>query len=250
MTKKVKSTIIVTVLLLLALIIWGMCTYSTNEDEYVVVKHFGSIKTIKSEAGLGFNIPIADTIHRIPKSKQFYDLPGSEVITSDKKTMILDAYVIFTTSLNANIATAENRIDVIVYNAIKTTVSSVTQEELIASRDNSIDVFIGDSSVDNIEINDIEDVEKNEVGIIPITSKILECIGSQCDQHGIQLDSVEIKVLDLPNENKTAVFDRMSSERNNIAAAYILALDTAKESLKNGKTTLFIDKDSPLAEIF
>jgi membrane protease subunit HflC len=226
MTKKLKSTIIVTVLILFALMLWGMCTYSTNEDEYVVVKHFGSIKTIKTEAGLGFNVPIADTIHRIPKSKQFYDLPGSEVITSDKKTMILDAYVlwhvtdpkIFTTSLNANIATAENRIDVIVYNAIKTTVSSITQEELIASRDNSIDV-----SEDN----------ENKVKIIPITSQILDCIGSQCDQYGIQLDSVEIKVLDLPDENKTAVFDRMSSERNNIAAAYTAQGEAEAQIIKN-----------------
>ena len=31
---------------------------------------------------------------------------------------------------------------------------------------------------------------------------------------------------------------------------YTLSLDMAKNSLKNGKTTLFIDKDSPIAEIF
>jgi len=41
------------------------------------------------------------------------------------------------------------------------------------------------------------------------------------EQYGIELITVEIKRLDLPDDNKNAVYERMISERNNIAASYI-----------------------------
>lgn len=320
--KSIKRTIIVGAVVLLALIIWNSCSYTTQENEYTVVKQFGKICDINTEAGLKFKIPFIQSVNSIPNNIQFYDLPESDVITSDKKSMIVDAFVLwqvtdpkaFTSSLNANTATAEGRIDVIVYNAIKTTISNMTQEELIASRDDVIDVTNDGETLDDVEINDIQGEEENATTvkpeIIPISSKLLECIGDQCEQYGIVIKNVEIKVLDLPEENKAAVFDRMITERNNIAAAYTAqgqseaqmiknetdketavmiseaeanaakivaegeaeymkilsnayndeakadfylfsrSLDAAKASLQNGETTLFLDEDSPLAEIF
>jgi len=267
----------------------------------------------------------------VPKAKQIYDLPASEVITSDKKTMLVDAYVLwdvtdakaYTQSLNASATTAQGRIDVIVYNAIKTTISSMTQEELIASRDTAYKIVATKSELEDLEINDIESSTTDEEGnviesdnasdkseIIVISNVLLNTIGQQCDQYGIEITDVKIKVLDLPDENKDAVYTRMITERNNIAAAYkaqgeseaqiirnttdaevsvmlsearakadatvaegeaeymkilseayndeakadfylySLQLDALKESVTNGNTTLFLDKDSPVAEIF
>ena len=45
-------------------------------------------------------------------------------------------------------------------------------------------------------------------------------VGTTMQQYGIELITVEIKRLDLPDDNKTAVYERMISERNNIAASY------------------------------
>ena len=320
--KTVKKIIVVVVLLIIALIGWAASTYTTAEDEYTIVKQFGKIEKITTEPGLSFKTPFIQSVSSIPKSKQFYDLPISEVITSDKKTMIVNAYVVwqikdpkvFTSALNANTSAAEGRIDVIVYNAIKTTISGMTQEELIISRDGDINVTNGMTEED-IEIKDMsseetgENVMTGEAEVIAISQKLLECVGTQCDQYGISIEDIQIKVLDLPNENKTAVYNRMITERNNIAAAYTAqgqseaqiirnttdkevsmmvseaqatadktiaegeseymrilseayndaekaefylfahSLDTAKESLKDG-TTLFLDKDSPIAKIF
>lgn len=323
MTKKLRNLIIGVAVIIGAIVIFHMVTYKTMENEYTVVKQFGKISSVNSEAGLRLKIPFIQHVNSIPKSVQFYDLPKSDVITSDKKTMIVDAYVLwqvtdakkFTSSLNANTSTAEGRIDVIVYNAIKTTISNMSQEELIMSRDEVIDTSNAETKLEDVEIKDIseeestgESAEKAEV--IAISSKLLECVGNQCDQYGIEVRNIEIKVLDLPNENKDAVYERMITERNNIAAAYTAqgqseaqiirnttdkevavmkseaqakadtiiaegeaqymqilseayndatkadfylftkALDTAKEALKDGETTLFLDKDSPIAQIF
>lgn len=326
-----KSTkIIGIIVILVVLFVLPGCFYTTNENEYTVVKQFGKIVATNNTAGLRMKTPFVQSVSTVPKAIQMYDLPTSEVITSDKKTMIVDAYVLwdvtdaktYTQSLNASAQTAQGRIDVIVYNSIKTTISSMTQDELIASRDTYVKIDATDTSLDDVEINDIEssttdeegniveDVVEDDTEIIVISDRLLQCIGDQCAQYGIEITEVKIKVLDLPNENKDAVYNRMITERNNIAAAYkaqgeseaqiicnttdaevsvmlseaqaeadaivaegeaeymrvlseayndeskadfylfTLQLDTLKESVTNGNTTLFLDKNSPVAQIF
>lgn len=324
-----KKTIIFLIILVVVVLIVGFeSMYTTKENEYSVVKQFGKIVNTNDSAGLRFKAPFIQTVNYVPKATQIYDLPASEVITSDKKTMIVDAYVLwqvtdaktYTQTLNASSTTAQGRIDVIVYNAIKTTISSMSQEELIASRDSAVIIEASESEVEDIETNDIQasdtDEEGNiidageEVEVIVINDRLIQCIGDQCKQYGIEITDVKIKTLDLPNENKEAVYQRMITERNNIAAAYkaqgeseaqiirnttdaevsimiseaqaeadaivadgeaqymsilseayndedkadfylfSLQLDTLKESVMNGNTTIFLDADSPIAQIF
>ncbi len=327
MKKTGKALIVIAVIAVL--IVLSGSFYTTMENEYSVVKQFGKIVRTNDTAGLRVKLPFAQSVNYVPKALQVYDLPQSEVITSDKKTMIVDAYVLwnvtdakaYTQTLNASASTAQGRIDVIVYNAIKTTISSMTQEELIASRDSSMKIETTADDPDDIEIKDIESQELDEDGnvikssdkeveVIVISDLLEKCIGDQCDQYGINISDVKIKVLDLPDENKDAVYNRMITERNNIAAAYkaqgeseaqiirnttdkevsvmlseaqakadatvaegeaeymrilseayndegkadfylfSLQLDTLKESVTNGNTTVFLDKNSPIAQIF
>ncbi len=326
--KKAGKTLIVIAVIAILVVLSGSF-YTTMENEYSVVKQFGRIVQTNDTAGLRVKVPFVQTVSYVPKALQVYDLPQSEVITSDKKTMIVDAYVLwdvtdakaYTQTLNASASTAQGRIDVIVYNAIKTTISSMTQEELIASRDNSVKIETTTDDPEDIEIKDIESQELDEDGnvikssdkeveVIVISDLLEKCIGDQCDQYGIEISDVKIKVLDLPDENKEAVYNRMITERNNIAAAYkaqgeseaqiirnttdkevsvmlseaqakadatvaegeaeymrilseayndegkadfylfSLQLDTLKESVTNGNTTVFLDKNSPIAQIF
>lgn len=318
--KEFKKLITLIAVVVVGLIVFNTVTFTTKENEYAVVKQFGKIDRVIENPGLNVKLPFVQTVSKIPKNIQFYDLPQSDVITSDKKTMIVDAYIMwevtdatkFTQSLSANTSTAEGRIDVITYNAIKTTISNMTQEELIASRDDSIEIANSDTELEDLEIKDIEsqDESTGEVDVINLSTQMLEHVGPQCEQYGIEISNIEIKVLDLPEENKTAVYDRMITERNNIAAAYtaqgqseaqiiknttdkevsvmlseanasadaivsegeaeymkilsdayndpekadfylfVRSLDTIRASLNNGQTTLFLDKDSPIAEIF
>lgn len=326
--KKTGKALIVTAVIAVLIVLSGSF-YTTMENEYSIVKQFGKIVRTNDTAGLRVKLPFAQSVNYVPKALQVYDLPQSEVITSDKKTMIVDAYVLwnvtdakaYTQTLNASATTAQGRIDVIVYNAIKTTISSMTQEELIASRDSSMKIETTADDPDDIEIKDIESQELDEDGnvikssdkeveVIVISDLLEKCIGDQCDQYGINISDVKIKVLDLPDENKDAVYNRMITERNNIAAAYkaqgeseaqiirnttdkevsvmlseaqakadatvaegeaeymrilseayndegkadfylfSLQLDTLKESVTNGNTTIFLDKNSPIAQIF
>ncbi len=182
----------------------------TKENEYTIVKQFNKIERVNKSAGLSFKIPFVETIDKLPKQIQYYDMAESDVITKDKKTMVVDSYVlwritdpiIFAQSLNSSV-TAEGRIDSAVYNAMKTVISSMDQTEVISGRDGELSL------------------------------EFMKNIGSTMDQYGVELISVETKRLDLPGGNKTAVFDRMISERSQMAATYTAEGESEAQKIRN-----------------
>lgn len=189
--------IFIAVLAVLGVIVLCNSLVITGENEYTLVKQFGKIEKIVPDAGLSFKIPFIQTTDTLPRTLLLYDLTQSDVITQDKKTMVVDSYVLwkitdplkFVQTLTL-IPNAENRINTIVYNSMKNVISSMLQQDVITSRDG----------------------ELNEA--------IMDNIGSTMEQYGIEFISIETKHLDLPSDNKAAVYERMISERNNIAASY------------------------------
>ena len=171
----------------------------TAENKYTLVKQFGKIERIIDKAGLSFKIPFIQSTDTLPKQILLYDLAASDVITMDKKTMVADSYVLwkisdpqlFVQTLNSQVANAESRINATVFMSMKNIISSLEQTEVINGRDGEL------------------------------TQMIMGNIGDSMEQYGIELINVEIKRLDLPDDNKNAVYERMISERNNIAASYI-----------------------------
>lgn len=203
------------------------CMVITKQNEYSVVRQFGNIVRVEESPGVSFKIPILQNVTKVDKEILFYDIAPSDVITSDKKSMIADAYVLwrvvdaekYMRSLSASNTNAEARLNTVVYNAIKNTISSMTQNEVILSRDGQIIV----SDIEGEEItNDIvmdDDPNDNVVKIRSLTEEIKLNL-ADCEDYGIEIVKAEIKVLDLPESNKESVYQRMISERGNVAASY------------------------------
>ena len=216
------------ILIFVLLILLGNGLVICRENEYKLIRQFGKVQRVITTSGLNFKIPFIQSVDTVPKEILIYDLPASDVITSDKKSMIVDSYVLwkvedplkFTQTLANSIYNAENRINAIVYNATKNTVSSMTQDEVIKSRDGKMTITAADAGED-IESNDLILEEKTEVvEIKSLTEEIMDSIGDNYQQYGINILAVEVKKLDLPDDNKQAVYARMISERENIAAQY------------------------------
>ena len=184
--------------LIVLLIVAGSSMVVTYPNEFTVIKQFGKIVDIRQEAGLSFKIPVIQSAEKIENEVLLYDLAVSDVMTKDKKSMIADCFALwriedpqkYTQTLSAQKSNAEFRIDAIVYNSLKNVISSLSQEEVISGRDGEL------------------------------AKAIMDNIGDTLSQYGIKLLAVETKSLDLPDENKKAVYERMISERNNIAATY------------------------------
>ena len=176
----------------------GASVTVTQKNEYKLIRQFGKVDRVISSSGISFKIPFIESTQSLPKETLLYDLAASDVITKDKKTMISDSYVLwkisdplkFAQTLNSSVESGESRINTAVYNATKNAISSMSQDQVITSRDG--------------ELSDM----------------VMEAIGTNMDQYGIELLKFETKQLDLPDDNKEAVYERMISERDNIAATY------------------------------
>ena len=176
----------------------GASVTVTQQNEYKLIRQFGKVDRVISSSGISFKIPFIESTQSLPKETLLYDLAASDVITKDKKTMISDSYVLwkisdplkFAQTLNSSVESGESRINTAGYNATKNAISSMSQDQVITSRDG--------------ELSDM----------------VMEAIGTNMDQYGIELLKFETKQLDLPDDNKEAVYERMISERDNIAATY------------------------------
>ena len=266
----------------------GASVTVTQQNEYKLIRQFGKVDRVISKPGISFKIPFIESTQSLPKETLLYDLAASDVITKDKKTMISDSYVLwriqdplkFAQTLNCSLESSESRINTAVYNATKNVISSLSQDQVITSRDGEL------------------------------SEQVMDAIGDNMEQYGVQLIKFETKRLDLPDDNKAAVYERMISERDNIAATYtaegnseakvirnttdkdvtiqisdakkqaeileaegeqeymkilaqaygeeersefysfVRSLDALKASMKGGNKTIILSSDSPIAQIF
>lgn len=219
----------------------------TYDNQYKLIRQFGKVQRVVTESGVSFKIPMVQTVNTIPKDIQLYDLAPSDVITSDKKTMVLDSYVLwrvtdplkFAQTLSGSIVNAENRIDTVVYNATKNAISNMTQEEVIRSRDGQLTVTATEETEttgnDLVLADDgtLTEGKTENVKIKSLTDEIMENLNDVEGQYGIEITTVEVKKLDLPDDNKEAVYTRMISERENIAAQYEAEGEAAAQVIKN-----------------
>lgn len=229
---KKKFGIAIAAFAVLAVLILAQgCMVVTYPNEYTIIKQFGRIESIRETPGLSLKLPFIQTAESVENEVLLYDLAVSDVMTKDKKSMIADCFVLweiedpykYTQTLSAQKSNAEFRIDTIVYNSLKNVISSLSQEEVISGRDGELAQAIQDN------------------------------IGDTLEQYGIKLLAVETKSLDLPDENKSAVYERMISERNNIAATYQAeGQEEAKEISNNTIAEIIVmqsEADAKAAEI-
>lgn len=228
MKKKLGSAFGV-LILIAALVVLVNSAFVIRENQYGLVREFGRIERVISNSGLYFKIPFVQEKDTVTKELLLYDIAKSDVITQDKKSMIVDSFVlwrvidpkVFAQTLNTSEQNAEGRINVAVYNSIKNVISSMTQSDIIAARGQKLTNLI----------------MENVTGI---------------HQYGIEITTVEIKLLDLPEDNKNAVFERMISERENIAATYTAEGNSDAQKIKNTtdkETTVMISEAEMNAEI-
>jgi membrane protease subunit HflC len=169
------------------------------------------VKQIIDKPGISFRVPFIQSVYSLPKETMLYDLSPSDVITRDKKTMISDSYVLwkignplkFAQTLNSSVENGEGRINTAIYNATKNAISSMTQDKLITSRDGELSEIVKAS------------------------------VETTMAQYGIEILTFDMKQLDLPDDNKEAVYERMISERDNIAATYTAEGDSEAKVIRN-----------------
>ena len=213
-----KKGILIGIIAFLLVIVAANSFYTVAENQSVCIFRFSEIVSTTDTAGLHFKIPFIDRAEKFTKATQLYDIPPSEVLTSDKKSMTVDCYILWSISdpqqfyrSLGTVAKAEDRLDALTYNALKTTMSSLSQDDII---------------------NEEDGAERNE-----IYEGIAVEVDKQAAAYGIRVEDVKIKRFDLPDSNLNAVYARMISERNQMAEKF-----TAEGNLAASKTRNEVDR--------
>ena len=93
-----KKTSIFLIVFALAAVILAGSVFTVAENEYACTVRFSKIIDTTSESGLHFKVPFLDTVKYFSKATQLYDIPPSEVLTSDKQNMTVDCYILWSIS--------------------------------------------------------------------------------------------------------------------------------------------------------
>ena len=196
-----KKKMILIIVLLLAVVIGSGCFYTVEENQYACTVRFSKIIDTTDEAGLHFKVPFLDSIKYFTKATQLYDIPPSEVLTSDKQNMTVDCYILWSVSdpklfyqTLGSTGIAEDRLDNLTYNELKTVMGTLAQADIINMNDGA---------------------ERNQ-----IYEGISTNVDREAVKYGIHVEDVKIKQFDLPDSNLNAVYSRMISERNQMAEKY------------------------------
>ena len=191
-----KKVIIFAGVVVLLIIVYNLFTFTVDETKKAAVLRFGEIVKLAEEPGLYFKIPFVQRVTYLEDRVLNYDIQPRDILTSDQKRLIIDNYAIwrvgdpklFIEATRGRLLNAQSRIDDIVYSDLRNILAKHTLNEIVSKKR------------------------------LEYLQQVTEFSRSKLGKFGIVLIDVRIKRADLPTEIEKAVFSRMRSERERIAA--------------------------------
>ena len=192
---KMKPISIIIVVVLILILSGSM--FTVNMKQNAIVLQFQEYKETISKPGLYFKIPLLQEVRFFTKMLLVLDAPPADIITRDKKTMVIDNFsmwrikdpLLFLQTLQSEQA-GESRLDDIIKSELRVELGT----------HNLIDVVT---------------ITREE-----IMAKVTLEANIKAAEYGIEVLDVRIKRADLPEDNAQKVYNRMRSERERIAKKY------------------------------
>jgi len=189
------SSVLLVVLILLGIVGW-FSVFSVDQTQTALVLELGKPVSDALKPGLHFKLPYQNVIYFDARVLE-YDAPPAEVLTKDKKNLVVDNYsrwrivdpLLFYKSVQT-IRKGISRIDDIVYAQLRVALGRYLLTEIVSTKRN----------------------------------EIMQKVTYNCDNllrnYGIAVLDVRIKRTDLPPENERAIYNRMKAERERQAKMY------------------------------
>ena len=191
-----KSLVAVAVAVVVLIVAYNLFTFTVDETQKAAVLRFGEIVRIVETPGLNFKVPFVQRVVYLEDRVLNYDIQPRDVLTSDQKRLVIDNYAIwrvgdpkvFIEATGGRLNSAQSRIDDIVYSDLRNILAKNTLDEIVSEQR------------------------------LSFLRQVTELGREKLEAFGITLIDVRIKRADLPTEIEQAVFERMRSERERIAA--------------------------------
>jgi membrane protease subunit HflC len=193
------------VLIFLILVVAAGFTFTVKEGFSVIVSRFGKIVDVYTEAGLHFKLPWPiDKVITYDTRNQYMDSGYNETLTNDKINIILQTYIVwrigdirkFYTSIG-DYNTAQRHLN-----------------DLAATAKNSV---LGNYRLSSLVSTNLEEIKIDEI-CVTIEEKTAQ---SALANYGIEIQTLKIKRLALPNANVKSVFSQMTADRQKYVSQYV-----------------------------
>lgn len=192
--RTIQITLVATVAAIFLLL---QCVFVVDQTERGILLQLGKPMGSDLGPGLHYKLPFVQNVILFDARVLEYDAPAAEIITQDKKNMVVDNYsrwkienpLLFYRTVR-NIQGGLSRIDDIVYSQMREALGRYSLTEIVA-------------------------VERSTI-MSEVTKKSNALLG----EYGIRVIDVRIKRTDLPKENQMAIYGRMQAERERQAKQY------------------------------
>jgi membrane protease subunit HflC len=164
--------------------------FTVNEIQQAIILQFGDPKRVIQKAGLNFKIPFVQNVVLLDKRILNLDAPSEEIIASDQKRLIVDAFARFK-----------------IKDPLKFYIS-VGNERVARSRLSTIINSRIRGVLGNEELATLVSKERGR-----LMDKITQDVNAEASKLGIEIIDVRIKRADLPQQNSEAIYRRMQTER-------------------------------------
>lgn len=188
---------VLAVLAAAALILVYGSIFTVTPTRQALVLRLGNPQQPRTEPGLNFKMPLIDNVVFIDKRILDLEAPAQEVIASDQKRLVVDAFARYRIKdplryyqTLGSAAAANSQLAILVNSALRRVLGEVTFTHVV--RDQRSDLM----------------------------ARIRELVDKEAGAYGIEIVDVRIRRADLPEANSQAVYQRMQTERQREAAEF------------------------------
>jgi membrane protease subunit HflC len=175
-----------------------LSVFRVQETETALKLQLGRVERADYEPGLHFKLPIVETVLKFDKRIQTLDSEAQLYLTNEKKNVVVDSFVKwrirdpegYYTSVGGNSQRANDRLSVVVQKRLKDEIGKRTLQQVVSGQRGEI--------MDTLRVS----------------------ARQQADGLGIEIVDARIKRVDLPEKVSQSVYDRMASERKQVARLF------------------------------
>lgn len=171
--------------------------FTVPETRQALVVRLGEPRFVVTQAGLHFKVPFIDNVIYIDKRILDLENPVQEIIASDQKRLVVDAFARYRIADPLRF-----------YQAIQTIPAANSQ--LSALLNSALRRVLGEAS--------FQDVVRDDRTVL--MGRIRDQLDREAQRFGINVVDVRIRRADLPEQNSQAVYQRMQTERQREAAEF------------------------------
>jgi len=185
------------VIALVAIVLGYSSLFTVYQTKQALVVRLGEPVRVVTDAGLHFKIPLIDSVIAIDKRILDLENPAQEVIASDQKRLVVDAF-------------ARYRIQdpLRFYQTVQTIQGANSQLSVLLN--SALRRVLGESTLTHV----VRDERAQ------LMARVRELLDKEAQVYGILVVDVRIRRADLPEQNSQAVYQRMQTERQREAAEF------------------------------